>query len=278
MSGPIRFTERQRNIGDAIAAFVLYVARPFYWHNGALNADRNMRGASAFILQFGDRFIAVTANHVLQAYFDAKAENPNVVCQLSNGRVQPEQNIIARSAELDLATFALSPLQVPTFNGHVIDCTGAWPPPEVERGEALSIVGYPENMRRELAPGHMEFAAWGALGIADSVTDREIVTTYDPEREIVPDWAPGGKPPLGYNLSGCSGGPVILHKLVNGIQRFIPVGLVIRGPTGIAPGACEAADREPLGEFGAFDRIHIRRLHYLRDDGSIAEPNTGWLP
>jgi hypothetical protein len=99
----IQFTERQRNIGDAIAAFMLYVARPFYWHNGASTGNPNVRGASAFILKFGDRFIGVTANHVLQAYLDAKAENPGLICQLSNGRVQPEENIIAQSAELDIA-------------------------------------------------------------------------------------------------------------------------------------------------------------------------------
>jgi hypothetical protein len=237
-----------------------------------------MQGASAFILQFGNRFICVTANHVLQAYLDAKEENPNLICQLSNGRVQPEQSIIAQSTELDIATFSLSPLRVPTFNGNTINCTGGWPPPTVEVGEAMSIVGYPENMRRELGPGHMEFAAWGALGIADAVTDREIVTTYDPTREIAPDWAPGGMPPLGFNLSGCSGGPVILHKVVNGIHRFFPVGLIIRGPTGIAPGEPEVGDRSALGDLAAFDRIHIRRLHYLQEDGSIAHPIAGWLP
>jgi hypothetical protein len=120
-----------------------------------------MQGVSAFILQFENRFICVTANHVLQAYLDAKAENPRLICQLSNGRVSPEQSIIAQSAELDIATFSLSPLQVPTFNGNTLNCAASWPPPVVEVGQAMSIVGYPENMRRELAIGHMEFAAWG---------------------------------------------------------------------------------------------------------------------
>lgn len=277
MPEPVQFTKRQRNVSDTIATFMLYVARPFYWHNGASAQNRNLRGASAFILQFDDRFIGVTANHVLQEYLDAKASNPGLICQLANGRINPEQCIIAQSAELDIATFSLSPVQVPTFNGNVINCTGLWPPPDVEVGEAMSIVGYPEKLRRENAQGHTEFSAWGALGGADAVTDREIVSTYDPTREIAPQWAPEGLPPLGFNLSGCSGGPVILHKNVNGLQRFFPVGLIMRGPTGTAPG-CIPDDRAALGDLGSFDRIHIRRLHYLQEDGSIAQPNIGWLP
>jgi hypothetical protein len=135
----------------------------------------------------------------------------------------------------------------------------------------MSIVGYPENLRREIAPGHVEFAAWGALAIADAITDREIITTYDPAREIVSPLAPDGLPPLGFNLSGCSGMPVILHKAVNGIQRFFPVGLILRGPTGAAPGGAPD-DRAALGDLGNFDRIHIRRLHYLQEDGTILQP------
>jgi hypothetical protein len=45
-----------------------------------------------------------------------------------------------------------------------------------------------------------------------------------------------------------SGGPVILHKVVNGIQRFFPVGVIIRGP-GRALDEAEAGDRSALGDF-----------------------------
>jgi hypothetical protein len=60
-----------------------------------------------------------------------------------------------------------------------------------------------------------ENEAWGAHGIADAVSPREIVTVYDPEATFAPN-EDVAKPPLGFNMSGCSGGPVIVHKLVNG--------------------------------------------------------------
>jgi hypothetical protein len=68
-------------------------------------------------------------------------------------------------------------------------------------------------------------------------------------------------------MSGCSGGPVILFKTVNGLLRWFPVGLIYKGPDGKAE-----------GELASFDRIHIRRLHFIRPDGSIDEPDQGWLP
>jgi hypothetical protein len=32
------------------------------------------------------------------------------------------------------------------------------------------------------------------------------------------------------------------------------------------------------GELASFDRIHIRRLHFLRPDGTLDDPDIGSLP
>jgi len=69
-------------------------------------------------------------------------------------------------------------------------------------------------------------------------------------------------------LSGCSGGPAFLIKTIRGLLRWIPVGLIHKGPIG------KAAE----GELAGLDRIHIRRIHYLNSDGTIKEPDSGWLP
>ena len=50
--------------------------------------------------------------------------------------------------------------------------------------------------------------AWGGHGIAEDVTDRDIVTIYEPATALEPNWAVK-KPPLGFNMSGCSGGPAL---------------------------------------------------------------------
>jgi len=267
-----------QEIGTVAANFALGFARPFYWHRGALNENRNMRGGTAFVLKFGERYIGVTANHVMEEYLAAKREDSNLICQMQMGRVEPEKNIIAQSEALDLATFSINPILVPTFHGETMDCTGKWPPPAVKRGDALSAAGYPENLRSEIEQGHFEFGAWGALCIADDVTERSILTIYDPKQiAMSPKWALL-KPPLGINLSGCSGGPVILHHAVGRIQMFSPVGIIVTGPTGVAPEQPESDDRAKLGELASDDRIFFRRLDLMREDGTLKEPNMGWTP
>jgi hypothetical protein len=109
--------------------------------------------------------------------------------------------------------------------------------------------------------------AWGAHGIADAVTDRDIVTVYEPDRVLIARYDVS-KPPLGFNMSGCSGGPALLVNQVNGLLRWFPVGLIYKGPVG------KAAE----GELAGLDRIHIRRIYFLNPDGTIKEPDSGWLP
>ena len=47
---------------------------------------------------------------------------------------------------------------------------------------------------------------------------------------------------LGYNMSGCSGGPVLTHGSLNGRQRCFPIAMIIMAPrekgTGEAKGQC----------------------------------------
>jgi hypothetical protein len=52
-----------------------------------------------------------------------------------------------------------------------------------------------------------------------------------------------------------------------GLRRCFSAGFIYNGQE------CKAE-----GEFATFDRIHIRKLHFIQPDGTIAEPDSGWLP
>ena len=67
--------------------------------------------------------------------------------------------------------------------------------------------------------------AYQALGLVEHVTDQDIITIYDPEQSR----GSPALPPLGFNMSGCSGGPAVLHYMRNGIHRMYPVGLIAGG-------------------------------------------------
>jgi hypothetical protein len=193
--------------------------------------------------------------------------NLNLVCQL---RTSPPFDlsaaIIERDAQRDIATFRVSEAIARATEALILDCRSAWPPAKPDTNRALSVCGFPENMRRILPEGIIVSEAWGALAAVEDVTDREIVITYDPVRDLPTIWAPA-LPPLGFNLSGCSGGPVLMHGLVNGLHRWFPVGIIIRSPTG-----------ESTGSMTDFDIIRFQRIHVIRPDGTIEASASGWLP
>jgi hypothetical protein len=262
---PKKFPEAGRKAAMVVSAYMLTTARPLFWHLGVIN-NGPVRGASTFVLQFRTRHVAVTADHVIAQYLEAREADPRTICQIGQGQVWPERSLIARSANLDIATFEVDPIALPSMGALAFDCRHVWPPPEVQVGDTLTLAGYLDNQRTLIARGHYEMEAWGAHGIADAVSEREIVTVYDPTTTLAAS-DEIAKPPLGFNMSGCSGGPAVVVKDVNGLMRWFPAGMIYRGPGGNAQ-----------GDFASFDRIYLRKLHFIERDGSIVEPDTGWLP
>jgi hypothetical protein len=251
----------------AVSDFTLKVARPLFWHIGA-NRGGLPRGATAFILKFEGRSVAVTAEHVLREYLSTLEADKRVVCQLGEVAVHPEKSIIARSDCLDIATFEIEPNLVSKAGGIAVDCTGdGWPSPDVEEGDTISLTGFLDEQREKYGPRHYNMNAWGANGVAEAVTKTDILTVYERDR-VHPVRSDVPLPPLGLNMSGCSGGPVFLIKMVRGLFRWFPVALIYKGPVG----------KPAEGELAGLDRIFTRRIHFLNPDGTINEPGDGWLP
>jgi hypothetical protein len=263
--------EEPRAVRDEVAALTLKVARPLIWHDRTKGWPKRLDGATCFFLRFDEGVIGVTSNHVVSAFESALDANPSTVCQL---RESPAFDlpaaIIARDAARDIATFAVSKALLSQIDAIALDCRESWPPPEPQRLWLLSACGFPESMRITKADRTAEFRAWGALAAVESVTRDEILITYDPARVKPAAWAPY-LPPLGFNLSGCSGGPVLVHGIRNGLLRWFPVGLIHEGPRG----------EKKQGLATEFDLIRLRRIDVIQPDGTIKPPTEdsgGWLP
>jgi hypothetical protein len=266
MSAPVPTSDDQA-MHDEVAALTLRIARPLIWHDRTQGWPKTIDGATCFFLRFEHGVVGVTADHVIRAYERAIAANKNLVCQL---RSSPPFDLLLSIADRDevrdIATFRVSEEILRQTEAIALDCRGSWSPPTPDHLRALSICGFPESMRTIRADRTAEFAAWGALAAVESITEREILITYDPARDQPSRWAPV-LPPVGLNLSGCSGGPVLMHGTRSGLHRWFPVALVVRGPTDQSTGAS-----------AEFDMIRLRRIHVVRADGSIAKEDTGWLP
>jgi len=236
-----------------------------------MNTLALFHGGTCFFLRFERGIIGVTANHVVNAYESAAAANPNTVCQLRNSPAFDLVGaIIARDAARDIATFAVSEAVLSHIEAIPLDCRASWPPPEPQHLWLLSVCGFPETMRTSRADRSAEFGAWGALAAVECVTRDEILITYDPAIVKPTEWAPR-LPPLGFNLSGCSGGPVLLHGHWNGLHRWFAVGLIAGGPK----------EEKKQGLASECDMIRLRRIDTIQPAGTISRPaddSGGWLP
>jgi hypothetical protein len=252
-----------------VSNFTLRVCTPLYWHDRRVPFPKDVRGGSSFIVRFGDRLIGITAAHVLQEYRDDREENPALVCQLRLMPFALHDAIIDCDLNLDIATFALSEDELRQIEGTAVDCTGAWPPPPPTRMRPVSLAGFPEILRETYADRSALFSAYGGLSAIEDFSDRDILLTFDPAREqSMVKGIP--LPPLGLNMSGCSGGPVLMNGERNGLLRWFPAGIII--------GGSNRDSKEERGEAGAFDTIKVRRIHFVREDGTIERPSSGWLP
>jgi hypothetical protein len=246
---------------------------PLFWHDRSLPWPKTVTGGSCFVLQFAEHLVLVTAAHVLRAYQDAARHTPTLVCQLRLLPFDLSERVIQVDDDLDIATFALSQEELARIRGVAVDCRVQGPPLECGRG--LSLAGFPELMREVYSDGSAEFGVYSGLPAIDAFSDRDILTTYDPTRDQ--PLLPGvPAPPLGFNLSGCSGGIVLMPDISAGELRLFAVGLIVQGPQGLLP-----------DEDRTSDTLRIRRIHCIQPDGSIQHvladgtldpPSVGWLP
>jgi hypothetical protein len=252
---------------EKVTAFTMKVARPLIWHDVREPWPKRLLGGTCFILRFDGGLIGITADHVIGA-FEAEKEKRGaaIVFLLRTVPFDLTGAIVDRDAELDIATFSVTEDQLIGSEACEIDCRSEWPPPIPDKGRGLSLAGFPEGLKEASSYLNAEFRAYVSLPLVEDVTDRDIITTYDPERDSRVLAAPE-LPTLGANLSGCSGGPVLMHTERNGLHRWFPVGLILRGPRA-------ASDAEPR----EYDMYRHRLIHSLRPDGSIKRQNIGWVP
>jgi hypothetical protein len=255
--------ERARAISQSLLPHCISL----FWHDTAASWPRRLRGGSCFVLHIGGRFIGVTAAHVIEELQQDRSITGGLVCQLGGTGYDPRPLVIGWDPVLDVATFSVPAHAMAACGGRPIEIApGDWPPPSPQDGEALVLIGFPEQSMKAEADFSAAFYAFGALAIIDSVTDREILATYDPNRDI--DVNGSGLPPLGFNMSGCSGGPVLAVRRHGESQRSFPVGFILRAPRR------ESTSASSMG----FDMIRARRIHMIREDGTLDQPAMGWLP
>lgn len=252
---------------EELTSFTLKVANPIIWHDRKAGWPRRIYGGTCFFLRFADGIIGVTASHVVESLKQETAGNCNIVCQIRTSKpIDLASLVIDSCSKQDIATFRVSDELVEEIGATVLDCRDGWPPLGSLEGRTVTFCGFPEAERAAAEPGAVTLFSCGGFGIVDAENEMDLKVTYDPARDEEAPWTPWKKP-LGYNMSGCSGGPVLSHGTHNGLQRWFAIAMIISGPKGKGAGDSEG-----------WETIIMRRINTIRSDGTIKHEDSGWLP
>jgi hypothetical protein len=249
-----------------IAQTGLQWCRPIWWYDWQQPFEKlKITGASCFVLRFKTGYVGVTAAHVVNELLKARRCTPSLACLIQLTHFNILNAIIDANDKLDIATFRISEEQVRSSGVQAFDVSAQWPAEiQINRQMPIQLVGFPEFLREiDYASGSVSCGAYQALALVEDCHDREIIVIYDPEQS----WGSPGLLPLGLNMSGCSGGPAVIHHTRNSIHRWYPVGLILGGRHG-----------QGEGDSASYDAIRIRRIDCIAPDGHIQTPDTGWLP
>jgi len=176
-----------------------------FWISAASNVETS--NGSIFFINCGNGPFAVTADHVYEGYIKNKNIDPFLRCQIGNVPFVPENRLIDRDKELDIATFAIDAKEIKA-DGKVVHAVNPnnWPPKPPDVGKGIFFAGYPKAYRKDKIPEKIEFGTYVGVLTVTSVSESHIVCQYDRD-EIVNMFGNETLPERQY-LGGLSGAPL----------------------------------------------------------------------
>jgi hypothetical protein len=208
---------------------------------------------SIFFLDCGRGPFAVTAGHVFEGFLEHRSAYRVRGCQIGNVPFNPEERLIAWGKDLgiDIATFKVTPEEIAQTGKRVVKgVDGPWPPPP-QPNEIVFFGGFPGDERDAIGAHEAVFGLHSAMPGLTSFTDRQLCCQLDRSSWI--DVRGLGLPPVGYDLGGISGGPMLKPIFVNGAWTWRLVGVI-----------SEATSIE------GFERVIAERAHFILPSGKLS--------
>jgi hypothetical protein len=191
-------TEVERAVAGSIA--------PFLWRERDEAGQIRIRNGTAFFFEAARQIVMVTADHVLKHYLKAREKWGQFArCQIANLRIIPEERVIARSEILDIATFRIGRDEIARTKEGGFPMSFAPLIPEV--GKGVLFAGFPSAARQLLSQREMVNGIFTGLLVADNIGDLQISGALHREYQVDKPGRPTA--PVGYDIGGVSGGPLI---------------------------------------------------------------------
>jgi hypothetical protein len=242
--------EFSRRMHDSASAYVTWL----FWRyqSKVLETPPWPRQGSVFFLDCGRGPFAVTAGHVFEQFVEDRQLRRVLGYQIANIGFDPEERLIAwgKKLNIDIATFRVTPEEIAATGKKVLRGTnGAWPPPPNPKG-AVFLGGFPGCERDQIGPDAVVFGFYGAMPMLTSFTDHQLCCQF--EREEWVDVRGLGLPPVGYDLGGASGGPMLAPVFSDGAWGWLLVGVISRARS-----------------IDGFERVTAVRAHFIQPDGQL---------
>ena len=229
-----------------------YVA-PIYWGTHGERDSVVHKNGTIFFLDAGEGVFAVTADHVYQAYLEQKEKSPNIVCQLLNLPFKPEERLIDSDADLDIATFRISPDEVKEAGKAVLmGNQSTWPPLPPQEGRSVFFAGFPGKERIQQGPRGINFGIFHGVCVATSVSERQISVQVE-HKEFVDIGF--GIAPENYDPGGISGGPLLTLVEHKGVMTWRLGGVIRSAHTDLA--ILKATRADYIMENGKLKRLPL---------------------
>lgn len=184
-----------------------YVAA-IYWSYNATDAQTILHNGSCFFLQIDQNLFGVTANHVYEAYIQAKEEHPELVLLIHNTIIQDfETRIIDRDQAADILTFSISSDELKQIDTRPYSCPiNRWPPKPAVIGNGVIMAGYAEADRAVMDSKNVEFLQTSNFLIVAGIDEDKIEIQI--EQKNLSSFDGHDLPSITKNLSGNSGAPL----------------------------------------------------------------------
>ncbi len=208
---------------------------------------------SIFFLDCGRGPFAVTAAHVYEGFLEHCSAYRVRSCQIGNVAFNPTERFIAwgKDIGIDIATFKITPEEIEATGKRVVKgVDGPWPPPP-QKDEVVFFGGFPGDERDNVTADDVTFGLHSAMIRLTSLTDRQLCCQFDRSNWI--DVHGLGLPPVGYDLGGMSGGPMLAPILVDGAWNWRLIGVI-----------SEAKSIE------GFERVIAERAHFILPNGKLS--------
>ncbi len=260
---PTDLTEEQAkrlvagDFGEASLKHAASFVVPLFWVWRDASGESKLNNGSAFFVRTPKRLFGVTANHVHEGFIRARESFRTSSCHLlpmsfdeprTPIKIDLTERLIARSAECDICTFAVTEGEIRDLEVSVIDL---WPAMLPQEGRGIVFAGYPGHERRFVSFRLLEFSPFPGLAVATTVNDRHISCHLD--RDYLVKTKGFSVAPEHYETGGMSGGPLFtVEDKPSGLQVWRLAGVITEG-------------------LSQYDLLLASRADCLRADGSIAD-------